>query len=100
MIGRSQRVVSKSGESEYLEINLGVPQGSVLGPLLFSIYINGLQSHLNLEGVRYILYADDLQVYLTVPPDQILEGIARLSFVARKVSEWAAGASPSQRCKN
>ena len=41
----------------------------------------------------YILYADDLQVYLTVPPNQILEGIARLSFAARKVSEWATGAS-------
>ena len=93
MIGRSQRFVSRSRESEYLETNLDVPQDSVLGPLLFSIYINDLQSHLNLEGVRYILYADDLQVYLTVPPDQILEGIARLSFAARKVSEWAAGAS-------
>ena len=89
MVGRSQRVESRSGESKYLESNLGVPQGSVLGPLLFSIYI----SHLNSEGVRYILYADDLQVYLTVPLDQILEGIARLSFAARKVSEWAAGAS-------
>ena len=60
MVGRSQRVVSRSGESEYLETNLGVPQGSVLGLLLFSIYINDLQSHRNLEGIRYILYADDL----------------------------------------
>ena len=41
----------------------------------------------------YILYADDRQVYLTIPPDQISEGIARLSFAALKVSEWALGAS-------
>ena len=38
MIGRSQRVVSRSGETEYLETILGVPQVSVLGPLLFSIW--------------------------------------------------------------
>ena len=75
LIGHIQRVVSRSGESEYLETNLGVPQGSILGPLLFSIYINDLQHHLNIEGVRYMLYADDLQVYLIVPPNQILEGI-------------------------
>ena len=93
LIGRSQRVVSKSGESEYLETNLGVLQGSVLNPLLFSIYINDLQRQLNLKGIMYILYAGDLQVYLTIPPDQILEGIARLSFAALKVSEWALGAS-------
>ena len=92
MIGRSQRVVSRSGESEYLETNLGVPQGSVLGPLLFSININDLQNHLNLEGIKFILYADDLQVYLTVPLDQILEAIARLSLAAQK-QRWAAGAA-------
>ena len=84
----------RSGESEYLETSLGVPEGSVLVPLLqFSIYINDLQSHFNLESIKYILSADDLQVYLTVPPDQTLEAIARLSLAAHKVSEWAAGAS-------
>ena len=49
-----------------------------------------------LEGtinVLFFRYADDFQVYLDVPPDQILEGIALLSFAARKVSEWATGAS-------
>ena len=78
LLGQRQRAVSKSGESKYLGTNLGVPQGSVLGPLLFCLYINDLQHHLNIQGVRYILYVDDLQIYVQIPADKILEGIARL----------------------
>ena len=57
-----------------------------MGSLLFNIYINDLQRQLNLEGINYIFYEDDLQVYLIVPREQILQGIdiARLSLAAIK----------------
>ena len=85
---RQLKVISKLSSSEPRDINLGVPQGSVLGPLLFCLYINDLQDHLG-SNVFHLFYADDLQIYIQVPPECILEGIKKLSLVANGVSRWA-----------
>ena len=83
---RKQQAFSKSASSEWVTTNLGVPRGSVLGPLQF---INDVQNLFNGEGVGHVLYADDLQVYLQVPRNLIKEGIAKLSMIAGEVSNWA-----------
>ena len=88
--GRTQMVISnKGGNSDWLETNLGVPQGSVLGPLLFCLYVNDLRDRLDGHTIKHIFYADDLQIYLHTTKDKILEGMARLSDAAQMVAEWA-----------
>ena len=60
---RSQQVVIDGEESESIPVTSGVPQGSVLGPILFLIYINDLPDEVRSQ-VR--LFADDTALYLTM----------------------------------
>ena len=89
LTGRSQCVFSQSSSSDYCDINLGVPQGSVLGPLLFCLYINDLKDLLGGKDVLRLLYADDLQIYVQIPAHQIEQGINLLSEASRIVAAWA-----------
>ena len=59
---RYQRVVLENVASEWSPVTSGVPQGSILGPLLFTIFINTLPDFLS-SGSQAALYAEDLKVY-------------------------------------
>ena len=58
---RKQYVMFNNKNSEFTEIRTGVPQGSILGPLLFSIYINDLIKMSN--KLNFIMYSDDTTIY-------------------------------------
>ena len=56
--------------SKRYDINHGVPQGSVLGPTLFSLYSQGVSSIVESYGFSVHLYADDMQIYFKCDIDE------------------------------
>nr|CAI5820015.1 unnamed protein product [Callosobruchus analis] len=66
---RVQRVILNGDSSEFLSLTSGVPQGSVLGPLLFTIYTSQLIK--SLQHTKLQLYADDTQIYGSFKPENI-----------------------------
>ena len=81
---RKQRVVLNGQLSSWPNIETGVPQGSILGPLLFSIYINDLSDGLT-TNVR--LFADDVSLFFVV--DNINLSATNLNSDLTKINDWA-----------
>ena len=84
LTNRQQAVVIKGETSTYEIVPAGVPQGSVLGPLLFLIYINDI-----VEGIEsnIKLFADDTSIYFCL--DDVERRTHTLNYDMRKINEWA-----------
>jgi len=82
---RYQRVTINGQHSEWGVINAGVPQGSVLGPLLFLVFINDIVNEVNACNVR--LFADDTCIFLEV--DNREETAVIINENLQKIDSWA-----------
>ncbi|KAG6463038.1 hypothetical protein O3G_MSEX013626 [Manduca sexta] len=82
---RYQRVKIGSAMSQVLPICYGVPQGSILGPTLFSIYMNDIL-RLQIPGANVVCYADDTVAIFSGPSWEIVRDISERGV--RQLNEW------------
>ena len=81
---RKQRVVLPGANSSWTSIKAGVPQGSILGPLLFLLYINDIVEDIH-SPIR--LFADDTSLYIIV--DNPIQAAEQLNSDLLKIHLWA-----------
>lgn len=84
---RCQRVKINDKYSEYRCIKSGVPQGSILGPILFTMFINDIFTVV--ENCSIHGYADDVQLYLSRRMGLIEDLTVRVNEDLNKIHDWA-----------
>uniref|UniRef100_A0A8C6MFG0 Reverse transcriptase domain-containing protein n=1 Tax=Nothobranchius furzeri TaxID=105023 RepID=A0A8C6MFG0_NOTFU len=73
--------------SSYSRVTCGVPQGSVLGPILFTIYMLPIGKIIRQHGINFHCYADDTQLYLSINPDEP-NRLGRLQACLEDIKNW------------
>ena len=75
--------------SAFINVHSGVPQGSVIGPILFTMYIKPLSAIIDSHSIIHHSFSDDLQLQMSAPPDRISELLHTMQSCICDVKAWA-----------
>ena len=85
---RRQFVKIGRHQSKSVSYNLGVPQGSVLGPLLFITYVSPVSDIVTSAGLGFHQYADDTQIHFALNPATVIQDLDVLRIVTGRLHYW------------
>ena len=85
---RSHSVQIDDRTSESVNVRFGVPQGSILGPMLFNLCVSDLQDHLPFS-IGSFQYADDTTIYSSCPAPELQRCAQELNSSRNTVSSWS-----------
>ena len=83
-------VVIGSAQSNEVPLTTGVPQGSILGSLLYLIYVLPLKYIFEKHNISYHCFADDIQIYnrFSLKQDGLTSSLKKLEMCIAEVKEW------------
>ena len=89
LTGRTHYVSLSNHCSDFAPMHSGVPQHSVLGPILFTMYTKPLSAIIDSHSIIHHSFADDLQLQMSAPPNRISEVIQLMQSCISDVKAWA-----------